>query len=158
MNDPAPYVVVGLGNEFRSDDGCGPATARRVIEMCDGQVDLIQPLADATGLIMAWCEYRAVFLIDGVKSGAEPGKIFRFEPFIENLPEDVFPPASSHRLSLSQIIEIARTLGKQPRQLVLYGIEGINFDYGTVMTPQVATAVLEVADRIVAEIGRVADV
>ena len=152
MNDPALFVVVGLGNEFRSDDGCGPAAALRVKELCGSSVDLIQPVADATGLIMSWVEYRTVFLIDSVKSGAETGKIFRFEPFNENLPEEAFRATSSHRLSLSQIIELAKTLGEMPGRLVLFGIEGVNFDYGTEMTPAVAMAVQEVAGRIVAEI------
>ena len=154
MSDPAPHVVVGLGNEFRSDDGCGPAAARRVGELCGRAVDLIQPLADGTGLIMAWSGYDTVYLIDSVKSGAEPGKIFRFEPFHEDLPEEVFRPASSHRLSLTQIIRLAQALGKIPDRLVLFGIEGVNFDFGTAMTPAVAISAEEVAGRVADEIRK----
>ena len=158
MGDPTPNVVVGLGNEFRSDDGCGPAVARRVEELCARSVDIIQPLADGTGLIMAWSGYHTVFLIDSVKSGAQPGQIFRFEPLLEKLPEDVFRPTSSHRLSLSQIIRLAETLQKLPGRLILFAIEGANFDYGTTMTPNVASAVDEVARRIAEEIERSSDV
>jgi hydrogenase maturation protease len=141
MNEPAPNVVVGLGNEFRSDDGCGPAAARQVSELCGKAVDIIQPLADGTGLISAWSAYQTVFLIDSVKSGLPTGQIHRFEPLKERLPEEVFSPTSSHRLSLSQIIRLAETLQKLPGRLILFGIEGANFDYGTEMTPEVAQAV-----------------
>jgi hydrogenase maturation protease len=161
MSDPtpqAPQVVVGLGNEFRSDDGCGPATARQVAELCGKAIDVIQPLADGTGLIMAWSPYRTVFLIDSVKSGAPAGTIFRFEPLKEHLPEEVFHPTSSHRLTLSQIIRLAETLQKLPGRLILFGIEGINFDYGTAMTPEVAAAVNEVANRIAEEVKQLTDV
>jgi hydrogenase maturation protease len=158
MRDPAPQVVVGLGNEFRSDDGCGPAAARRVSELCGKAIDVIQPLADGTGLILAWSPYRTVFLIDSVKSGGPVGTIYRFEPLTENLPEEVFRPASSHRLSLSQIIRLAQTLQKLPGRLILFGIEGINFDYGTAMTQEVAAAVDEVANRIAEEVRQFTDV
>jgi hydrogenase maturation protease len=157
MSDPAPNVVVGLGNEFRSDDGCGPATARRVADLCGSKVDIIQPLADGTGLIVAWSTYKTVFLIDSVKSGAPAGQIHRFEPLREKLPEEVFSPTSSHRLSLSQIIRLAETLQKLPGRLILFGIEGVNFDCGTDMTPAVAEAVSEVARRIAEEIERSPD-
>ena len=127
-------------------------------ELCGKAIDVIQPLADGTGLIVAWSAYRTVYLIDSVKSGVPAGQIHRFEPLREKLPEEVFSPTSSHRLSLSQIIRLAETLHKLPGRLILFGIEGVNFDYGTEMTPEVARAVDEVVRRIVEEVERSSDV
>ncbi|MEW5795319.1 MAG: hydrogenase maturation protease [Candidatus Zixiibacteriota bacterium] len=152
MQPESSHVVIGLGNEFRSDDGGGPTAARRVGRLCGRRVQVIAPLTDGAGLVMLWGEVELVILIDSVKSGSPPGTVFRFEPLREEIPEEVFHPTTTHRFSVSQIIRLARVLGRLPKQLIVYGIEGVDFDYGTTMSPAVAAAAIEVADRIAAEI------
>jgi len=156
MGDAASYLVIGLGNEFRCDDGCGPLVARLVDQKRCAGVRLIQPLADGTGMVMEWSGVDAAFVVDSVRSGAEPGRIFRFEPLVETIPETVFRPTSTHRLGITQIVRLAQALDRLPLRLIVYGIEGTNFEHGTDMTPAVAQAAQDVAERIASEVGQLA--
>lgn len=158
MSDLAPYIVVGLGNEFRSDDACGPIAARLAGRLCGKKIQVIEPLADGTGLVMMWGNVKLAVLIDSVKSGASAGYVYRFEPLNETIPEEVFRPITTHRLSVTQIIRLGRILRQLPKRLIIYGVEGVNFDYGTTMTPAVAEAARDVAARIAAEIKQSSDV
>jgi hydrogenase maturation protease len=152
MGDTAAYLVIGLGNEFRGDDGCGPAVARRINQSRLPGVEIVQPLADGTGMVARWNGAEAAFLIDSVLSGSSPGRIFRFEPFLEPIPENVFRTTTTHRLGLTQIVQLARALGQLPKRLIAYGIEGASFDHGAKMTEEVAKAVEQVSSLVTAEI------
>jgi len=152
MGNSAAYVVIGLGNEFRGDDGCGPAVARRIDRLRLPGVRVVQPLADGTGTVTSWRGTEAAFVIDSVRSGSAPGTIFHFEPLLEAVPENVFRPATTHRLGLTQIVQLAQALGQLPGRLIAYGIEGASYDHGNAMTEAVARAVEEVSGLIAAEI------
>ena len=117
---------------------------------------MIRSSADGAGMVMEWSGADAAFVVDCVRSGAEPGKVYRFEPLVETIPETVFRPTSSHRLGLTQIVRLAQALGRLPRRLIVYGIEGINFDHGTDVTPAVAQAAQDVAELIASEVSRFA--
>lgn len=156
MGDAASYLVIGLGNEFRCDDGCGPLVARLIDQKRCAGVKIIQPLSDGTGMVMEWSGADAAFVVDSVRSGAAPGRIFRFEPLVETIPETVFRPTSTHRLSITQIVRLAQALGRLPQRLIVYGIEGTNFEHGTDMTPAVIKAAQDVAERIASEVSQLA--
>ena len=153
MDDPASFLVIGLGNEFRGDDGCGPLVARKISQKRLAGVRLIHPMADSTGLVMEWDGAEAAFLIDCVCSGAPLGTIHRFEPLVETIPEQLSQPTSTHRFGITQVVRLAQTLGRLPQRLIVYGIEGQEFGHGTGVTGAVAEAVNEVADRIVNEMA-----
>jgi len=152
MGDTAAYLVIGLGNEFRSDDGCGPAVARRIDRLRLPGVRVVESLADGTGMVTSWGGTEAAFVIDSVRSGSPPGTIFHFEPLLEAVPESVFRTPTTHRLGLTQIVRLAGALGQLPGRLIAYGIEGASYDHGDAMTEAVARAVEEVSGLIVAEI------
>jgi len=156
MDDPASFLVIGLGNEFRGDDGCGPLVARKISQKRLAGVRLIHPMADSTGLVMEWDGADATFLIDCVCSGAPPGTIHRFEPLVETIPEQLSHPTSTHRFGLTQVVRLAQALGRLPQRLIVYGIEGQEFEHGTEITRAVAEAVNEVADRIANELALLA--
>ena len=153
MGDAASYLIIGLGNEFRCDDGCGPLVARLIDQKRCAGVRLIHPPADGTGMVMEWSGADAAFVVDSVRSGAAPGKVYRFEPLVETVPESVFRPTSTHRLGITQIVRMAQALRRLPQRLIVYGIEGTNFDPGTDMTPAVAKAAQDVAERIASEVA-----
>jgi hydrogenase maturation protease len=132
--------VIGLGNEWRGDDGVGLEVARRV----GGRQLPGEPIA----LVGALAGGDEVVLVDAVSSGAEPGTIFRFEAGEERLPAPLFGASSTHALGLAEALELARSLGQLPRRVLVYGVEGERFDYGTGLSPSVA----EAADRLTEEV------
>lgn len=70
--------------------------------------------------------------------------------------EEPLARASSHALGLAETVELARGLGRLPRRLVAYLVEGDCFDFGAPLSPAVAAAVDIVAARILAELRRIA--
>ena len=79
-----------------------------------------------------------------------PGTIYRFDAVLKGIPEGV-RPGSTHSMGVCQAIEMARALGRLPRELTVYGIEGRSFAEGTRLTPTVADAIGRVVDLIVRE-------
>jgi hydrogenase maturation protease len=82
-----------------------------------------------------------------------PGRIHRIDLATGALPNNI-SPTSSHSLGIADAIKLARTLKCAPHDIIVYAIEGCCFSGGASVTPQVATAVGEVADRIVADVIR----
>jgi hydrogenase maturation protease len=61
---------------------------------------------------------------------------------------------SSHDLGFADSIALARVLDAAPRDIIVYAVEGGSFTAGATMTPEVAAAAAEVADRVADEVER----
>ena len=57
------------------------------------------------------------------RSGAEPGTVHRIDASAEPLPRSLFD-ASTHHFALADTVELARALGRLPRRVIVFGIEG----------------------------------
>lgn len=123
-------LVIGIGNEFRSDDAIGILLSRRLKEKLPSSFKVSESQAGVVELLEIWNGYDSVYIIDAASSGSEPGTIFRFDANKEILPNNTFN-YSSHSFSLAETIELARKLNRLPRRLIIYGVEGKNFEHGT---------------------------
>jgi hydrogenase maturation protease len=128
-------MVIGIGNDWRSDDGAGLEVARRL-----GALALP---GEPIGLVEALDGGHDVTIVDAVFSGAAPGTVHEFEAGLEPLPVALFGSSSTHALGLAEAIEIARSLGRLPARVRVLGIEGVRFEYGRGLSPEVETAVEE---------------
>ena len=144
-------VFIGVGNPFRSDDGAGCAVVRRLRAEVPPGVKVLEETGDGTELLEAWKEADCVILVDAVLSGAPPGTIHRLDARAEKLPV-WFSHSSTHSFGVAEAIELARTMGELPAQLVVYGIEGLDFSPGTELSPEVAEVVPAAASLILQEI------
>ena len=136
-------LVVGVGNAWRSDDGAGPAVARRLRD--DPRVLVYE--GEPVGLIEAWAGADEVLLVDAVCSGAPPGTVHRLDALAASLPSEL-ARGSTHAFSVQETIELARVLGRLPRRLLVYGIEGERFGAGNELSPAVRDAVEEVSGEL----------
>lgn len=151
MRDPlpeargrAPLRVVCVGNRWRSDDAVGLEVARRLADRLPVGVDLLEREGEPTGLIAAWEGADAVWLVDAVSAGAEPGSVHRLDASDRELPGELFR-TSTHHVGVAEAVELARALGLLPRRTIVFGVEGGSFDVGADLTPAVAAAVDGVA-------------
>lgn len=115
-------------------------------------MEIIEGISDGTSLIALWQGRRKVWIVDCVLSGNSPGKIFRFEALHVPIPEKLFGKLSTHAFSLTEAIELGRTLNQLPREIIVYGIEGRNIQTGGEITPAVRDAAELVLERIMAEL------
>lgn len=133
-------LVLGLGNRLRGDDGAGAEVAHRVQTLPSKEV------IDPGRLIDLWSRDDDVIVIDAVSSGAAIGTIHRLDLTQSQLP--LTSVTSSHAFGLAEVVELARSLGKLPRSVRVYGIEIGRLSHGSSMSRSVAAAVEEVVAEI----------
>lgn len=143
-------IVVGAGNDLRRDDGAGLAAARQL--RAKG-LDARELRGDLSGLVDAWTCADRVFIVDAARTGAAPGTVHRFDATAASLPLR-FSRGSTHAMGVADGVELARALGRMPRSLVVFGIEGSDFTHGEGFSPAVARAVGQVASMILQEATR----
>ena len=135
-------LVLGIGNDWRSDDAAGLEVARRLSD-----ARAIACAGDPSGLLDAWEDEPEVILVDAVSSGAAPGTVHRFDAATGPLPTRLVR-GSTHHVSVAEAVELARCLQRLPARLEFIGIEGGRFDAGFGLTAEVARAVDDVAAEL----------
>jgi len=137
--------VIGVGNEFRRDDGVGWTVVARLRERAaDRPLPAGTSFATCDGdpgrLIGLWEGARLAVVVDAAHTHpGTPGRVHRLELDSGHLaPQST---TSSHGLGLGEAVELARVLGLLPERLVVYAVEGSDSDFGTGLSAAVAAAV-----------------
>jgi hydrogenase maturation protease len=147
-----PVVVIGLGNEFRRDDGAGPAVVERLRDLVPSGVGLVITDGEPTRLIEAWTGAALAVVVDAVRGQPpHPGRVHRF--VVDRPRAGVARTASSHGFGLDEAIALAVALDRMPGRLIVHAIEAADLTQGTGLTPPVAAAVGMVATAILDDIG-----
>ena len=152
LNANSNTVIIGIGNEYRSDDGLGLVIADRLSKLNLSELKILKQNGEPTLLMDSWRDPYKTIVVDATSSGASPGTVTRFNAAKEPLPAQLFH-YSTHSFSLADVIELARGLDKLPEQLIVYGVEGENFQNGIGLTPEVENAVEKSIELITQEIG-----
>jgi len=145
-------LVIGIGNEFRGDDAVGLHVARRVAALGLPGVITRQESGEGAALIELFSSADRVYIADAVQPGGRSGWIYRMDANQGALPGGFFG-CSTHAFSVAEAVEMARALGQLPRKLILYGVEGGQFDHGASLSREVERAAGEVVSRIVGDIS-----
>jgi len=153
--NPEEVLIIGLGNEFRRDDGVGIAVARAIKALALPGIEVYERCGEGTDLIASWCGRPLVFVVDAVSSGAPVGTVHRFELTAGQAGVPI-PPArifrgTSHQIGLGEAIELGKLLGQLPSRLVVYGIESAEFRDGVGLSSLVERAAAAVVARITAD-------
>ena len=152
MTTPPQILVIGVGNDYAGDDAVGRVVVRRLTALMGDNVHVLEESGEGTALIEAWKGADFVILIDAVNSSGTPGTVHRFDVAVEPLPSKFFR-YSTHAFSVAEAIELARALKQLPARLIVYGIEGRNFESGASLSLGVENAAEEVIKRIREELG-----
>ena len=151
-------LVVGLGSPDRGDDGIGPAVARCVATLALAEVDVLVH-EDPADLVELWSGRSVAVVVDAVCSGGPAGTVHLLET--EAAGNRLFHPTwadtargGTHALGLATAVELARVLHRLPRRLVVVGIEGVGFDRGAPLSPQVQGAMPAAVAAVVAALAR----
>lgn len=145
-------LVIGIGNEYRSDDALGLLAVRALQAHTGNTVQLKESDGDYTTLCETWQQARQVILVDALFSGARPGSICRFDVSTRTLPSEC-SLASTHAFGLADTLTLARVLGQLPPCLIIYGLEGEHFAPGQGLSPTVQQALPQLVTSLLAEIG-----
>ena len=145
-------MVIGVGNEFRRDDGAGLAVVARLRDRV--------PPGGGTG-----AHRRRAHPADrGLDQGGARRR-GRRRPRPSAPPRPGAPvragsalagetrTASSHGFGLDDAIRLALALDRMPRRLIVHAIEAADLSQGTGLTPLVAAAMDEVASAVLTDIS-----
>lgn len=146
-----PFVLIGVGNEYRSDDGVGLIALRELRNKGFPYTRYIESDGDGADLVEAWINAETVILIDAISSGAAPGTIYRFDALTQRLPL-TFSSQSTHAFGVAEAIELAHVLHQLPPRLTVYAIEGKHFVAGLGLSSEVEQAMHVVVERVTDEI------
>jgi hydrogenase maturation protease len=145
-------VVIGVGNEFRRDDGVGPAVVGQLRDLVPPGVRLVITDGEPIRLMEAWTGAALAIVVDAVHAHPpQPGKIYRF--VVDRPGTGQEPAASSHGLGLDDAISLAIALDRMPGRLIVHAVEAADLTHGAGLTPTVAAAAGTVASAILDDIG-----
>jgi hydrogenase maturation protease len=148
-----PTTVIGLGNEYLSDDGLGILAVRQIADRLKDSGIIFQELSiGGLELLDHLVGFKQCIIVDAIATGAcPPGTIHRF---VRNPGNDAVTISSSHQLDLTQVLTLGRLLGADvPEQVTVYGIEaGDITTFRSGPTPEIASSLPALVDAICAEL------
>jgi hydrogenase maturation protease len=146
-----PVVVIGVGNEYRRDDGAGLAVVARLRDRVPPGVELVLTDGEPTRLIEAWTGAALAVVVDAVR--ADPPRPGRAHRFVLDRPlAGATRTASSHGFGLDDAIRLALALDRMPGRLIVHAIEAADLGQGTGLAPPVAAAADEVAGAVLSDL------
>jgi hydrogenase maturation protease len=140
---PAPgrhAVVIGIGSEFRRDDGAGPAVVATLRGQVPDGAELLVSDGEPARMIEAWQGTSLAVVIDAVRAEpAVPGRLHRLvlDRAVAGPPGSL----SSHGLGLEDAIGLALALDRMPGRLIVHAVEAADLSQGTGLSPAVAAAI-----------------
>lgn len=151
MSATGRCLVIGVGNEFRSDDAVGIVAARQLVARSIPHCEIIESSGEGASLIHAFEDRNHVIIIDAVKSGQPAGTIHCLDASGKKIPSELLH-FSSHSFGVAEAIELARALGQLPERLIVFGVEARTIAVGSGLSDEVTNAVDELIIRITEEI------
>ncbi len=144
-------VVIGVGNEFRRDDGIGPEVVSRLRGRTADGVELLVSDGEPTRMIEAWTGASLAVVVDAVLAGpGGPGRLHRIVIGRADLPDA--RQVSSHGLGPGDAIALARALGRMPDRLIVHVVEAADVGQGLGLTPAVAAAAQALTDAVLRDL------
>ena len=147
----ARILVIGVGNEYRSDDAVGLAVARRLRQLSLENVTVIEETGEGADLMESWKGADTVIIVDAASSGAKPGTIHRVDARARQIPRGLLH-YSTHTFSVGEAVELARVMGQLPPHILVYGIEGERFEEGMELSGAVRDSVSAVVELVLKQV------
>jgi len=142
-------LVIGVGNEFRRDDGVGLVVAAAVSERELPNVRVMTAVGEPGSILEAWTGVPVAIAVDAATGkGGTPGTIRRWTP--DEDAEIVI--LSSHALGFPQTYALGQAVGQIPNKLIVFTVDIDDVGHGVGLTAAVANAVPVVAEAIVSEL------
>ena len=147
MADQERKIVLGLGNILNRDEGLGVQALKVLggrlgpqskIELLDGGVlglDLLPLVEECSHLL----------ILDAVNTNRTPGTVVELTR--EQIPLYFGIKMSQHQVTFQEVLALASIRGKLPTSLHLIGVQPADLSMGLELSPEVAAALPEVAER-----------
>ena len=148
-----PVLVVGLGTPDRGDDGAGPAVIARLEGRVGEGVGLSTRAGNLLAMLGDWSGLTALICVDAAAPMGAPGRVHRLDVSDQDLPRELASPASSHALGLADTLAMGKVLGLLPPIVIVFAIEGEDFETGAPLSEAAARGVDAAASALLAELA-----
>lgn len=152
MTEPTTTtVVLGLGNVLMSDEGVGVRAVQRLLH--DARVPSSVTLVDGGTLGLELLSYTAaaerLLVLDAVDVDAPAGTLVRLdEASLAALPGG----ATVHQLGVADVLAAARMMGREPREVIVLGVQPASLALGTSLSTEVEAALDRLVDAAVSQL------
>jgi hydrogenase maturation protease len=144
-------AVIGVGNDFRHDDGVGPAVIGQLQQQRLSGVWLSVVDGEPTQLLDAWAGMDLAIVVDAVL--CEPSKPGRIHRTTIHAPLGSVGSSSTHGLGIPEAVRLAEVLGRAPARLVVYAVEAADLGFGVGLSADVAGALPAVTSAVLRELN-----
>lgn len=142
-------VVMGIGNLLLGDEGAGC----RCIEELEKRYELPPEVECVDGGVCGYEllpiieEAETLILIDALADGREPGTVILAED--EAVPRKMQTHGSPHQVGICEVLALARISGREPKRLLLFGIEPKRMELGIGLSPEAERGVEKALEAVV---------
>ena len=143
--------IIGCGNLLLRDEGVGV----HLVKSLEGEklppgVELIDGACGGFDLLTFFEDADKVVIVDTVKApGGVPGAVYRFTP--DDFQTEEFPKTSLHDVSLHDIFSIVRQTSRKMPEIVIFGVEPLDMDWGMELTEPVAKQLPKLRELVLKE-------
>lgn len=153
MSRTSDALVIGVGNSWSGDDAAGVLVARALRGRVPEGVEVAEHEGEPSALLHLWEGRRLAVVVDAIAGSGAAGEVRCFDVATAPLPTST-AGRSTHAFTVAQAIELARALDRLPPRAYVVGIEGQSFEAGAEVGPEVAMAVAEASERVLALVRR----
>lgn len=135
ISPKSQFLILGVGNPFRHDDGVGPAIIKHLKTLNLSEVDLLDGGTDGLALIDEIAKYQQAIIIDAVNMNAPPGTVRFFNPkeVRINIKHDAL---STHGFGIAEVLKLIEELNI-PTRIKIIGIQPFDVSFGEGLSNQV---------------------
>jgi len=147
-------VVVGIGNLLLKDEGIGVHVARALQEMDMAEAVDLQIVDGGTSpdVLLSSERIDKLVIVDAARGSCEPGTVYRLQP--EDIPQEDIGVNSLHQVNLSQSLRILDHLGLKPKDIVIFGVEPKEIDWGLEPSVELIQKIPEVVKLVLEEVKK----
>jgi hydrogenase maturation protease len=151
VDEDGRRVVIGVGNEYRRDDGFGPRVLAELSglqarDALPSTVELRVSDGEPARLLELWAGAELAVVVDAVRADGRTGEWVELTLHHDaGLPDEL--AVSSHGIGLGTTVALASVMDRLPRRLVLLAVFGGEFGFGPGLSVPVEAAVPSVTER-----------
>ncbi|MDM8000030.1 MAG: HyaD/HybD family hydrogenase maturation endopeptidase [Dehalococcoidia bacterium] len=145
-------LVLGIGNILLRDEGVGVRVVEALQRMeLPGDVEVLDGGTASMALLDTFTNRGKVIVIDAVRGNNAAGTLYRLTP--TDIAALGGAQTSVHQLGLLDALIHMECLGDAPREVIIYGVEPKEMEWGMDLTPEVEAVIPRLVELVLAELA-----
>lgn len=153
ISPPKRIVILGIGNILLSDEGIGVHVANELAKTeLPPEVSIVKGGTDGFRLLNVITEADRLIIVDSLRTGAEPGTIYRFDVGDVRCCPSGFK-TSVHQIGILEVIDLSGLIGKTPHTTVI-GVEPKSLEMNMELSPEIREKIPKIIELVMDEMKR----